>query len=74
MSRQGADDFYRAQRQMISDLFGALAASPEQYLEPLYADLWRAANTQGRQKRAIIDQVASLTDVSLTNWHHKLCA
>lgn len=74
MSRQGAEDFYRGQRQLINDLFGALAANPEVHLEPLYADLWRAASTPSLQKRAIIDQVAALTDVSLTNWHHKLCA
>lgn len=74
MSRHGADDFYRQQRQMISDLFGALSANPEQHLEPLYAGLWREAPTQALQKRAIIDQVAALTDVSLTQWHQTLCA
>lgn len=74
MSRQGADDFYRQQRQLINDLFGALLANPEAHLEPLYAGLWREAPTESLQKRAVIDQVAALTDVSLTQWHQTLCA
>lgn len=74
MSRQGADDFYRQQRQMINDLFGTLIANPETHLEPLYAGLWRAASSDSLQKRAVIDQVAALTDVSLTLWHQTLCA
>ena len=71
MNREGATAFYAAQRHMIMDLHEVLASDPQRYLEPLYADLWR--NTETGKERVVIDQIAALTDVSLTQWHASLC-
>ncbi len=71
MNREGAAAFYAGQRQMIAELHAALSSDPERYLEPLYADLWQASDAG--KERVIIDQIASLTDVSLTQWHATVC-
>jgi dGTPase len=42
--------------------------SLESWLLPTY----RAATTDGERFRVIIDQVASLTDVSVLAWHQRL--
>ena len=71
MNREGATAFYAAQRHMIQDLHSVLASDPERHLEPLYADLWR--NSEVGRERVVVDQIAALTDVSLTQWHATLC-
>jgi dGTPase len=73
MTRAGADVEYGRQRQLIADLVGVVGANPEQNLDRVHLDLWRSAENNDAQKRAIIDQIGSLTDVSLAQWHQKLC-
>ena len=50
-----------------------LDRAPE-VLETAYADDWRAAPDDAGRRRAVIDQVASLTDASAVAWHHRLVA
>jgi dGTPase len=71
MNREGATAFYAAQRHMIMELHAELSKDPEHHLEPAYADLWTKA--QSGQARVLVDQIAALTDVSLTQWHATLC-
>ena len=73
MTREGADLEYGRQRQLISDLVGVVNADPEQYLDSIHIDLWKTAANPTAQKRVVIDQIASLTDVSLAQWHQNLC-
>ena len=74
MNRSGAEEMYGRQRQLVADLVGALAADPETRLDAVHADLWRGAADPAGQFRVVIDQVASLTDVSVAGWHATLCA
>jgi dGTPase len=73
MTREGADLEYGRQRQLISDLVGVVSADPEQHLDSIHIDLWKTAANSKAQKRVVIDQIASLTDVSLAQWHQNLC-
>lgn len=59
------------QRQMLTDLVENLCAHPER-LEPAFrADHIQALDDAARL-RAVVDQVASLTDASATAWHQQL--
>ncbi|HSS66936.1 MAG TPA: deoxyguanosinetriphosphate triphosphohydrolase [Nocardioidaceae bacterium] len=60
------------QREILHDLVGALAKSNGWAMEPAFAaDLAVAADDAGRL-RVVIDQVASLTDVSAVETHRRL--
>ena len=74
MSRAGVDDIYSAQRQLISDLVGVILQDPERHLDAFHGDLWQRASGVSAQTRVVIDHVASLTDVSIAQWHSALCA
>ena len=64
---------YRRQRDLLSELLEVLWDSGESELEPAFAaDFLAAADDAGR-RRAIVDQVASLTDQSAITWHRRLC-
>ena len=73
MTRAGAEVEYSRQRQLIADLVGVVSLAPEKHLDSIHADLWKTAQSDRERKRAVIDQIASLTDVSLAQWHQNLC-
>ena len=73
MSREGVDIQYSRQRELIADLHDVLSGNPQGHLDSIYLDLWNSAESDSAKKRVIIDQLASLTDVSLTQWHTNLC-
>lgn len=70
--RDGVDAMYAAQRELLSELVTALADSAPRQLHPLFAAMWREADSDAAALRVIIDQVASLTDVSAVRWHARL--
>jgi dGTPase len=72
MHRPGADREYAQQRQVIDELVNALVLDEGNALEPWLTDAFAAAATDGERLRVIIDQVASLTDVSILAWHRRL--
>ncbi|NBX70355.1 MAG: deoxyguanosinetriphosphate triphosphohydrolase [Actinobacteria bacterium] len=74
MNRTGADSIYAHQRQQIADLVVAISDDPIARLDSLHRDLWINAQTPSAKTRCVIDQVASLTDVSVVQWHTTLCA
>ena len=57
---------------MIAELVHALTLEEGRSLEPSMADAFARAETDSQRFRVIIDQVASLTDVSLVQWHKRL--
>jgi len=59
------------ERQLLSDLVGALVDRPDQ-LEPEFADDLGEAADDGARLRVVLDQVASLTDVSARLLHARL--
>lgn len=64
---------YRRQRELLGDLLEALWESGEAELEPAFAADYRAAGSEADARRAVVDQVASLTDQSAIAWHRRLC-
>jgi dGTPase len=45
----------------------------EQELDPLHLDAWVQATSEMERKRAVIDQVADLTDITAVEWYQRLC-
>ena len=60
------------QRELLAELVVGLAARGPDALDTPYADDWRAAADDAGRRRAVIDQVASLTDASAATWHERL--
>lgn len=72
MSSKRRQPLYEAQREILLELVELLTATENHYLEPMYAQDWQDAPDDATRKRAIIDQVASLTDNSALLWHGNL--
>lgn len=60
------------QREVLLGLCGALSAAGPDLLEPPFAADLAAAADDGARLRVVVDQVASLTDVSALAWHARL--
>jgi dGTPase len=60
------------QREVVAELVEALVAHAPASLDRAFADDWEAATDDGARLRAVIDQVASLTDASAVAWHDRL--
>jgi dGTPase len=56
----------------VADLVEVLADRAPVALEAPFAADWAAAADDGARLRVVIDQVASLTDVSALQWHGRL--
>jgi dGTPase len=64
---------YRRQRDKLGALVPALAERGSEALEPHFAAAYREASDDAARLRVAVDQVASLTDKSAYDWHHKYC-
>lgn len=64
---------YYQQRTIILDLVEALYESGPDHLDTHFREEWDAAENADERLRAVIDQVASLTDQSASRWHARLC-
>ena len=73
MGREGHEEINARQRQLLRDLVLTLERTEGAALEPWLRAEYEAASTDATRKRVIIDQVASLTDVSAAQWHERLC-
>lgn len=60
------------QRQLLLDLVEVLDRSEGRELEPEFAEDFAAAGDDAARRRVVIDQVASLTDVSARAWGQRL--
>jgi len=74
MSTNSRKPIYAQQRDTIVELAEALLNRGEDALEAGFAADWRAASDDAARKRAVVDQVASLTDQSANTWHTALTA
>jgi dGTPase len=72
MSHESRRPIYSRQRELVQELCAILAASGTDHLEPGFAADFREATTEAEAMRAVIDQVASLTDQSALAWHERL--
>ena len=64
---------YRRQRALLAELLDALWESGGSELEPAFRQDFHEAADEAAAKRAVVDQVASLTDQSAIAWHQRLC-
>ena len=74
MSTNSRKPIYARQRDTISELAALLYDRGPDSLDPGFAADWRDATTDAGRKRAVVDQVASLTDQSANAWHRSLVA
>ncbi len=72
MAPREREPVYLAQREIIADLVEVLAERSPTALEAPFAADWKAAADDAARLRVVIDQVASLTDVSAMQWHARL--
>lgn len=72
MGRPGHEEINARQREVLADLVAALVLSQGKELEPWLHAEYLQANSDAERLRVIIDQVASLTDVSAAQWHERL--
>ncbi|MEB4616632.1 deoxyguanosinetriphosphate triphosphohydrolase [Leucobacter sp. M11] len=64
---------YRRQRALLAELLEVLWDSEGAELEPAFAADLATAPNEAEARRAVVDQVASLTDQSAIAWHKRLC-
>lgn len=72
MHRPGAEEEYARQQTTIAELVNALVLDGGRSLEPWLAEPYATASDDAERMRVVIDQVASLTDVSIVAWHRRL--
>ncbi len=73
MAPREGEPLYQNQREMLTDLVELLADRGASALEEQFASDWHAAGTDAARLRVVVDQVASLTDLSAMSWHARLC-
>jgi dGTPase len=71
MSTNARKPLYARQRGILTELSDRLLADPTQ-LDVGFREDWAAAPDDAARKRVVVDQVASLTDVSANSWHERL--
>ena len=69
MARPGVVAAQERERQVVAELVAQLADRAPESLEVSYAEAWRAAADDGGRLRAVVDQVASLTDAAAVALH-----
>ena len=74
MSTNSRKPIYARQRDTITELAAALLDRGPDALDAGFAADWREATTDAGRKRAVVDQVASLTDQSANAWLKRLTA
>ena len=72
MSRNTRQPLYVQQREMLTELADALWGTGPTSLDPGFASDWSEADSDVGRRRAVVDQVASLTDQSAGTWHERL--
>jgi dGTPase len=73
MRRPGVEQTQSAERELVTELAGAITMGAPGTLDPLLRPAWQAAGSDQARCRVVVDQVASLTDTSAKAWHRKLC-
>jgi dGTPase len=72
MTDEKRQPYYTKQREILTSLADALLASNGKHLDHYCQAVWSEARTDAQKYRVIVDQVASLTDVSALNLHAEL--
>ena len=72
MGPRESEPLYGRQREVLADLVAHLWDRGPDGLEPMFAADFRAASDDAARLRVVVDQVASLTDVSAADWHARI--
>jgi dGTPase len=72
MSHESRRPIYAHQREVLTELCSVIVATGTDHLEPGFAADFTEATSEAEAMRAVIDQVASLTDQSALAWHERL--
>jgi len=72
MSTNARKPIYARQRGILTELADHLWATGSQHLDLGFQADWAAAPDDAARRRVVVDQVASLTDVSANAWHERL--
>lgn len=72
MSTNARRPLYEQQRDLLSELADVLLWTGPRNLDSGFQADWHAAANDEQRKRAVVDQVASLTDQSAAAWHARL--
>jgi dGTPase len=72
MSTNARQPLYTTQRTILSELAAFLLETGPANLDPGFAVDWKDASTDAERKRAVVDQIASLTDQSADAWYERL--
>ena len=72
MSVEKRQPYYQWQRAILTELADALLAANGKHLDVYSTIAWEQAHIDEKKYRVVIDQVASLTDVSALSLHHEL--
>ncbi len=72
MAPRELEPLYHRQREVLTDLVRVMSERAPIALEPPFAADWREAADDAARLRVVIDQVASLTDVSAADLHARL--
>lgn len=73
MAPREVEPLYLQQRTLLADLVDILITNKGRDLEEPFRTQWLADSSDANRLRAVIDQVASLTDTSAARWHASLC-
>jgi dGTPase len=73
MDRPGVRAIQENERQVVRELVAQLSQRAPDALEPVYAEAWHAAADDAGRLRAVVDQVAGLTDAAAAALHARLC-
>ncbi|OJF09379.1 deoxyguanosinetriphosphate triphosphohydrolase [Couchioplanes caeruleus] len=74
MRARAAEDWYEQQRAILTSLVDLLCDRAPGYLDPMFAQEWKAAADDAARLRVVVDQVASLTDPAAVALHRTLLA
>lgn len=72
MTDEKRQPYYALQREILTQLADALLASNGNHLDLYCQNAWELAKTDSQKHRVIVDQVASLTDMSALTLHAQL--
>lgn len=73
LRREGYEEINARQRELLKDLVAVMLLDGGKHLEPWLWPTYLAAESDDDRLRVVVDQVASLTDVSAAQWHERLC-
>lgn len=65
---------YQRQRALLTELLNKLWEVGPQGLDPQFKEAYETATTEEAARRAIADQIASLTDQAAISWYNRFCA